>query len=295
MFPSLEDPGAGASPPSSDKSTINQQTDPSPANLVRGPAQTLGRNPVLMYRMRPWRLQPLSSWIQQQSGFGNNRVNEGLPVLGLGGLANVAIDAIKEYPTFSVVTWDLSRAAKVNADDLISMSFSHEDSSLVTCVTSQLAGSLTADAFNGQIGLPIFQNLAAVYGARLYTVAWPFLRGSNADGSEFKVTSQQQVAIMAAQAAQWLMAGERFASGTMTLRSRGDIRPGEPLMLQLPRPESYFICYVERVTNSIDLTDSTRHETTTVTFSRGLWDEALRSWPYLAPDAPNFGFTPRPV
>jgi hypothetical protein len=213
----------------------------------------------------------------------------------MGGLADIALAALEEYPTFSVVTWDLSRAAKVGPDDLVSLSFDHEDSNAVTCVTSQYAGSLTADAFNGQIGLPIFQSLAAVYGARLYTVAWPVLRGSNADGSEFKVTAQQQVAIMAAQAAQWLMAGERFASGTMTLRSRGDIRPGEPLILQFPRPESYFVCYVERVTNSVDLTDETRRETTTVTFSRGLWDEAERSWPYLPPNAPNINYTPRPV
>lgn len=293
MFPSLEDPGTGASPPSRDKSTINQQTDPTPANLVRGPAQTLGRNPVLMYRMRPWRVQPLADWIRQQRGLG--RQDPGLPALTMAGLADVALAALEEYPTFSVVTWDLSRAAKVGPDDLISLSLGFEDSDAVTAVTSQFAGALTADAFNGQIGLPIFQSLAAVFGARLYTVAWPFLRGSDANNTEIKVTAQQQVAIMAAQAAQWLMAGERFARGSMTLRSRGDIRPGEPLILQFPRPESYFVCYVERVTNSVDLTDETRRETTTVTFSRGLWDEAERSWPYLVPNAPNIQFTPRPV
>lgn len=296
MFPSLEDPGGGAASPTDSKPPVNQPVGSTPDTLLPGPGQTLGRNPVLVYRMRPWRTEPLAAWIDRQGrGSGSQQFGAELPSLTIGPLASVALSALQEYPTFGVITWDLSRAAYVTLDDLISISYGQTDSDTVTVVTSQWAGSLTPDAFNGQAGLPIFSQLAAVYGARLYTVAWPFIRGTDAAGDEYKASATQQVAIVAAQAYQWHALGERFISGTVNVRPRADIRIGEPMVIQFPEPMARFVCYVERVTETVEITEDKARHTMSVQFSRGLWNENERTLPPVQRTQPIGDFNERGI
>lgn len=293
MFPSLEDPGGGAASPTDSKPSVNQPAGSTPDTLLPGPGKTLGRNPVLVYRMRPWRTEPLAGWIQRQRQYG--RSDPSLPALTMRGVESIAVSALSEYPTFSLITWDLSRAAYLTLDDLISISYGQTDADAVTVVTSQWAGSMTPDAFNGQVGLPIFNGLAVVYGARLYTVAWPFIRGTDADGNEYKASATQQVAIVASQAAMWHSAGERFISGTVSVRPRADIRIGEPMVIQFPEPMVRFVCYVERVTETVEITeDKTRHSMS-VQFSRGLWNENERTPPYVPSAQPTGDFNERGI
>ena len=64
----------------------------------------------------------------------------------------------------------------------------------------------------------------------------------------------------------------------MRLRFRGDIRIGEPIILALAYGQ--FVAYVESVDRSIELAEgAVVGRTTSVTYSRGTWTDAIRDFP----------------
>lgn len=291
LFPSLEDPGTGdrPDPASLDGANLEEKLSMAAQNLGEdallepdylttitdamptlnpGVAQVLQRNPVLLYRMRPWRVQPLADWI--------DRLRSVDPRFAV--LANLVVPMLRsgEYPTFNAITWNLGRAAIVDGNDLQSMSVAFSDDDAVTVVTATHLGSLTPSAYSPKIGLPVVDSLVELLGARVYTVAWPFARGADA-GPVSESATNQQVAILAAQGAQWHIAADRFARGDMVLRFRGDIRQGEPIILSLPRGS--FVAYCDSVQHVVEVTDDKKRRSTTVSFSRGTWNESQRSYP----------------
>lgn len=300
MFPSLEDPGTGeqakkasfdrtterlasatsraesltpdATPPASDV-PAPVKADP----LLPGVAQVLGRNPVLLYRMKPWRSQPLDSWIKSIAKTDKNFTTlESLVTRAISGTQGDT--RTPGYASFGVVTWDLSRAVTLTQDDVFSVDAGYSDNDSSTVFTSMHYGALSPQAFNYKVGLPVLDVIGDVFGARLFTVQWPFARLIDADGNETQSQTTDTIGVLAAQAAQWHLAGERFARGTIRLRPRFDLKHGEPFILQLS--STYLVGYIDRVSHAASFgEDGLRQTGTTLQFSRGLWNENLRSWP----------------
>ena len=280
MFPTLEDPppdgGSGdqyITPARQTEQLLSGTFAPAPirvSSLLPGAAQTLGRNPVLVYRMRPWRVVSLLSWVE--------RIIRLDPRFGSLGALALPILRLPEYATFQIVTWDLSRAAVVTADDLVSMDVRFSDDDATNVITAQQMGALSPTAFATNLGLPIVSDLVSVLGARVYTASFPFMRGADAVGGPVLASIQQAIAILAAQAAQWHLGDERFARGSMRLRFRGDIRIGEPIILALAYGQ--FVAYVESIDRSIEIAEGAIvGRTTSVTYSRGTWTDAIRDFP----------------
>lgn len=296
MFPSLEDPGNGEAAEVTQESTsediqrrLDSARDGTGAQLAAsgnvltaGPARVLGRNPVLIYRMRPWRVVPLATWIDRLQSR-DSRFQT---------LAALVLPMLQapEYATFAVATWDLTRAAIVTNDDVISLDYAMRDEDAATVVTAEHMGSLTPNSFETKIGLPIVDSLVSQLGARVYTVQFPFMRGADAVGGPVMSSIVQMIAILAVQGAQWHIAADRFLRGSMTLRFRPDIRPGEPVLVNFeanrvtPFPDggqgAVFAAYCEAVSSTAEIGQGNGIErTTTVQFSRGTWVEAIRDYP----------------
>lgn len=299
MFPSLEDPGVGEQTAKTSFDTTQDRLAAAKANaaslapaattaasvtpapvkadpLLPGAAQVLGRNPVLMYRMKPWRAQPLDAWLKAVTKTDPRFAALEARVSKV--IAEAPAGVRPSYASFSLVTWDLSRAVTLTHDDVFSVDAGYSDSDVSTVFTSMHYGAISPQAFNSQIGLPVLDLLADVFGARLFTVQWPFGRVIDADGNETQSQVTDTIAVLAAQAAQWHVASERFARGTIRLRPRYDLKHGEPFILQLPH--AYLVGYIDRVSQSAAFVENGLRQTgTTIQFSRGLWNENLRTWP----------------
>jgi len=295
MFPTLEDPGSGAvgqSVPSvadrleQAKLTIpNLVTgeaapfepgtafDPSyqttiGGSLLPGAAQTLRRNPILLYRMRPWRVTPLLDWVRRLAS-----LDPGFTTL-LNGIEASA----EAFQTYQRITWDTAAGAVIEGDftglDLVSNDADNE-----TVFVPQWNGGNTQLAYWQSSGFPIFDAQAARLGARVHAVVWPFIRNSEGLPDNVRATLQAQMQVLVAQAAQFGVGMGRFAMGTITTPLRLDIRHGQPLTVKCA--QGTFTCYVEAVKHdvAVDSEGATKRKTTTVTFSRGLWDDGLRDFP----------------
>lgn len=289
MFPSLEDAGTGTATVNNTSATtfdaattaaqmraglftphpIAESPPASTSGLLAGVAQSLGRNPVVVYRVRPWRSQPILSWLQSLQ-------QQNAKFAFLAAQVSAAVGAI---PSVQQVTWDVSRAVRMTPSDIVGMSIRATDDDVATLFTGQWLGLDTASQFDPTIGLPIFDNATLGFGGRLYTVSWPFGLGNNGSQPATDVSDAQQVALISAMAAQFGLRMQRFFSGTVTCRWRPDVRHGEPVSFEFPGRT--LIGYCERVQHSIRIDkDGVASKRTAVTFSRGLWDEAERSYPY---------------
>lgn len=290
MFPSLEDPGTGQDMNASARKFVSRVVGeaatragiaasyipqpvtapgaPASAGLLPGVAQALGRNPVLLYRIRPWRTQPLLEWVQSLVAYDP----------GFALLATSIASAIGEVPTVQQVTWDISRAVRLSTSDIYGLDISASDEDVATLFTSQWAGGDTPEMINPFSGLPIFDVATLTFGGRLYTVSWPFAFGNDGLSAPTKSSTTQQVQIVAAQAAQFGLANQRFYSGSVSSRFRPDVRHGEPVAFEFPGQT--LIGYCERVQHMVSISESgIATKRTTVTFSRGCWSELNRPYP----------------
>ncbi len=251
-----------------------------PVRLASGLAKVLGRNPVLLYRMRPWRVSPLKDYVRGQgAGF---HVGDTSTVRGA---AQLDIDE----DLFTEVTWDASTAPVIPRDKVMAVTWTADDAAAVTMVTDDLPmQAQSVLRFMEELQLPIVQKTAPGRatgpmdwrGARLYQPNWPFFPpydGKNQPLARF-------IRTIAAQAAQWHMGRERFESGTLTLKyspaglQGRPLRHGEPIRVQMPAgvPGGELTAYVESVTHTFTANGPTITATTTVQFSRGLFDERAR-------------------
>ena len=290
MFPSLEDPGAGADMNAAAKAFVNRvvgeaasrsgisasfipQPVTAPAaqatsGLLPGVAQALGRNPVLIYRIRPWRTRPLLDWVQSLVDYDPQ----------FAGLAKSIAEAIGEVPTVQQVTWDISRAVHLETSDIYGLDISASDEDIATLFTAQWAGGDTPEMINPFSGLPIFNVATLTFGGRLYTVSWPFAFGNDGMSPATKTSVTQQVQIVAAQAAMFGLQNQRFYSGTVSARYSPAVRHGEPVSFAFPGQT--LIGYCDRVQHSVSISEQgVATKRTSVSFSRGCWSEINRTFP----------------
>jgi hypothetical protein len=232
----------------------------------------LGRNPVLVYRMRPWRTMPLSRWVRDRMNIfredGSHRWNVSATDLDL---------TLFEQPT-----WNIDRATRVVADRVTEVSYSSSEDDSVTLVTMGLPTDPQSEIrFLKEAGLPIFGgNQLWTRGCRMFQPQWPFMPPEASDIADI-ITGIRTIAL---QAHQFMYANERFESGTIVIKGFSpEVRHGEPLRVGMPAgaPGPELTCYVEEVTHQFSVVGSAIHSTTTVSYSRGLFDESARSDPRL--------------
>lgn len=309
MFPSLEDPGTGeaiapvsmlgnpdkfmramqdstlADDPGAGHLTVNKEfkfpTDPDlvnttpaapPATTDALPSKTakiLKRNPVLIYRMRPWQVEPMSVFAARLRETGVRHLD---PTL------------------FEIPTWNAGLAIDVPADDIESLHIAQSDEERVNVTTIGMSflGDNAAKFFESA-GLPIYLAPShttgyrtpmpvEVEGARVFAINWPFLPPVDkvnkiARGRWF--AHMHTVALLGYHFMQ--TSSRRFATGGASCRQRLDIRSGEIIRFHVGDGYRPLTAYVEMVQHSRSLNGAAVDARTEVTYSRGLFDESTRT------------------
>lgn len=239
----------------------------------------LGAVPVLVYRMRPWREEPLQSYA--------NRLPRGVGAYVRPGL-------------FSAKTWDASRAHRLSHGKVTSVDFSFNDRDSVNAASCTPAGlNDSALRYYEAAGLPIKADKQIEdVGLRLYDVNWPFFPPLDDGESVDRFSWLQYCATLAIQAFQWHVNGDRFATGSAVGELDLDMRAGEVVSIEVPdalvlrqgtpgRPElevtgeTDWIAYAEEVSHVVRLGErKDKVKRTTVQFTRGVATERARTYPF---------------
>lgn len=246
---------------------------------VPGVAERIGRNPVLIYRMRPWRVTPLQTWADRLTAY-DGRFQ---PI-------TTAIRRVSESVAqrFQDVTWSPIRAAKLTSSDVESVDVSVDESGLATIFTASEPGTDGPPVWFTNLGLPMIDKLAQAIGARQYTFTWPFFRsfsdlGPDPTGAPNAATLSDEVVMIVAQGMQFAMRVNRFLSGTISCKSfRPDVRIGEPVTYTTGTGPA-LTGYVESTTNTVEIagdgSGQIARATTRLTVTRAMWDESYRDYP----------------
>ena len=311
MFPSLEDFGTLADNNSSDDPTMAElwraaakssgagTPDSSPLRYSRGrnspddPAvpvpppqaatvggiagvgQKIGRNPVLIYRMRPWRATPIMQWA--------NRLATQDPRFAPIQSAVKRVSAAAGSP-FDAITWDPSRAVRLSSSDGARLNLSNDDGALASIFTIPWPGTDGPPVWWRNIGLPFIDSKAArQFGARQYSFTWPFFRSFQGVDGPTESTLADTAVLIAAQGTQFAIRSTRFQGGTIECASfRPDVRIGEPVAYRTDEGPT-LTGYVESTTNTVEIagdgSGQIRRARTSLTVSRALWDETNRDFP----------------
>lgn len=226
-------------------------------------AKALGANPVLVYRMRPWRDVELSEHVQHR-----DVVARTLSPLDL------------DDDVFQGITWRGNRGSirSYQASDGIEIDWLQDDAQHVNTVTVGLPTQPDSEIkWLGRSGLPLVSpQLVRRKGLRVYEPDWPFFPPLQDDDTGFMAS----IATVAAQASQFMGAADRFSAGTISMRYDGTLRPGMCIDIDLPLIDAgiVFRAYVERVDHTIAAGEKgTITARTKVTYSRGLFGEAAGS------------------
>jgi len=259
----------------------------------------LGLNPVLVYRMRPWRThRTLSEWAELYAPPGlvglafdlRKRLREGrIPDRHIK-IANRIIKAIDiDDELFQGITWRPDLGYQVDRGEVYSVSWGMSDLGHVNAVTVGLPTQPdSVISFMENAGLPIFTpDDLRVSGLRLYRPPWPFYAPVNPDKQENKESTKdagqqgespdsllRHMRTVAVQAAQFMGGAAKFMTGEVTCRYRPDIRAGKVITMELPDGGTWkhITGYVETVTHTVHVDGPTVRGRTAVTFTRGLPD-----------------------
>lgn len=225
---------------------------------VQGP---LGANLVLNYRMRPWRTEPLSV-------FKANILSDGRPVV----------------PIFESVTWRNSDAQTV--EQVPSFQWTYDDASTVNAATASIPFDPDSPVrFFEQAGLPIVEQASASTlireeGLRLFQPHWPFLPPYDTLNEATQNNYLAYLRAVALQGFQFHYRSKRFFAGPATCAYDSRLRCGKVTRLaldtQLSATGAVYV-YAETVRHVVQLAGPTRSRRTMIDYSRGLFDESLRS------------------
>ena len=187
------------------------------ADLPSPLAKYLKKNACLIYRMRPWRTEPV--WV-----YANNRASRFFSAK-----VTDPVDRKASKEVFTKTTWKPSEGVVVPADQVISMSYSREDVQRANVVTTSMPFSGNQALAFDELGLPVY-SITDVHdqGARFMNVNWPFFLMPDRDISE--KTDGEFLAYLRAvvyQSYMWTYNNDRFMNGTVTMAYRPDIRHGE--------------------------------------------------------------------
>jgi hypothetical protein len=212
--------------------------------------RALGAQPILVYRIRPWREESVESFVSSSPddpGF-----------------------SLKEY---SKSTWN-------QAYDFVASSVhdipetDRNDGERVNAVTVGLPNQPdTPLRFWDKAGLPLVDKLdVSRHGFRLKQVQWPFFPVSDKTNQMTLIGGMRLIATLSAM---MFMRQERFGSGNLDLDWMWWIRPGYAFSVtnkNVPRIP-VFSAYAEHVTQTIEVVDTAITGSTRIRFSRALWGD----------------------
>lgn len=272
--------------------------------LAGGLAENLGRNPVIIYRMRPWRAIPLDEFVAQTVGnrrqktlrVGKNGVEEATRPQNALGVDKFNVAA------FPGTTWRYEDAPQVDKSAVLDVDFGVDDANHANLVTVGLPTQAdTPIRFMQRLGLPFYSDEAILTrGLRRFQPEWPFfppvdfraaagtamsilggvIGQAVADSSSDMLRDMRTIALLG----MLYMAGaDRFEGGTLLLDYSPQVRHGEPIRAVMPEGlpgEGHeLVAYVDRWTHTWERVGTSVRVRTRVQFSRGLLDEEQRSEP----------------
>ncbi len=219
--------------------------------------------PTLVYRLRPWRTESLADYLAAEKGRGSPQQIASL---------DRAIEVFEK--SFPSATWPKPRYT-FTEDEIVAFDPpSHP--SRVNAVTIDPVMASDAIKFWEEAGLPMLDETdIARHGLRVMSPRWPYFAEGDADFVAW-------LRLMAGVASQLFLRQERFYQGTVQVRSRLDVQPGNVFRLRLPGGRS-FTAYAETVRHSLSRQGTVLAGWTYITYSRGLYDGEARS---ARPDAP---------
>lgn len=303
LFPSLEDLSATEAQSSA---TPESSMDMTPL------AKNLGRRPILIYRLKPFRARPLLEVVRARNDIpelsvdarGAELVRRAVLTL-TGSEAAATREEVKSTArntgaavgsasvraeqlalleeNFDRVTWDTTRAVEIPQRAVRSHSFTWNDMNRVNAVTINLSPDTSGgvEAWS-QVGLPMTNKESIEdHGLRITRPSWPFWITD-----KDKVTNW--VAYMRSVAAtlmQFEQSSHLMASGTIVIdydRVNTRVRVGDILRLKIPGGSADFFAYAHAVSREFRVSTGDGRETavTRVQYVRGLYGiEELREAP----------------
>lgn len=272
--------------------------------LSSGLGETLGRNPVIIYRMKPWRASPLGKFIEQapastgqvvlrkeKKGLTEEVVVVDDPVLRK--KRQKALDpTLFNLSMFKGTTWRYDDAPQVDASAVLDLSLGVDDMEHANTVTIGLPTQADSPIrFMQRLGLPFYSSQAILArGVRLFQPQWPFFPPLDSrDKAQAELSSSgsmlRAMRTIALLGSQFMAGADRFESGGLELDYSPQIRHGEPIRVSLPKgvpgEADQLVGYVERWTHTWQIRKTSVTVRTSVQFSRGLFDEELRSEPFI--------------
>jgi hypothetical protein len=236
--------------------------------LASGLATNLGKNPVIIYRMRPWRAEPLSDFVSKTVG----RPDQVTLVSREGGIVeetrtqNALGSDNFNLDTFPGTTWRYDDAPRVDKSALIGLDFAVDDMNHANTVTVGLPTQADSPVrFMQRLGLPFYSdNAILTRGVRLYQPQWPFF--PPVDNRSIGATSRsilggvvgvsrqsnmlRDMRTIALLAMQYMAGADRFENGSVLLEYSPQVRHGEPIRIGMPKgvpgDSKELVGYVER-------------------------------------------------
>ena len=197
-------------------------------------AKALGVRPILLYRMFPFRSEPLANSAISYDGFQRYTKSIAAPkptdtenqqkfIAGASTVNLIAAQAQAATATFSKVTWRTDKAVKIPPSWVVGFNLEYDDASranifAVNFLENPANSVIAAPALR----LPIINEDSVLYhGARPMVPDWPAIITAKDAWQEEKPNLPPPVAgyirAIAAQAAQWYMASHRLASGRVVI------------------------------------------------------------------------------
>jgi hypothetical protein len=258
-------------------------------NPASGLAKALGVNPVIVFRVKPWRTQELDDYITNSFGpYGagakvNGRLNDRI----FRGITWHRKTSKRDF--FNDQGGDISHGFRYGEDMIQSWVGEFNDADHVNCVSVSLPGQTnSALQWLDSAGLPIVtREDINIHGLRHFPVNWPFFPPmEEVEHGDSKKKSKplgllESLYTVAAQASQFMGNADRFLTGTVTLaKFSPELRPGmtaEFDVQDLRSDTPTLTAYVDQVQHviSVDPNTGAIQSTTTVTYSRGALDPKL--------------------
>lgn len=254
---------------------VDRSTGPTPEPKVETPkefapklanktSEVLQANPVLVYRVSPWRDESLADFVARNDTISNRRSK-------------------LDPAIFPGVTWRRGAVRVIPSDEVSFLNYEFTDANHVNCVTVGLPTQADSDIkWMQRSGLPLIAPTHPEYGGiverrglRVFEPDWPFFPPFEEDSS-----LMQSIFTVATQASQFMGAASRFAAGVVRSAYRSRLRPGMFVDVGLPSLQSPITlrAYVHTVKHKGTVGErghvSIRTETM---YSRGLFNEGRRT------------------
>lgn len=274
---------------------IDQSTPPSLATHASALGRFLGVNPVVVYRMKPWRMENLGAY-QQRKGTPARPIQTGR--------SEVADLAPINSTLFGGRTWSVRDSdGKIvhgfaySADEVTNWQGSKDDKDHVNSVALGLPNQMDHDIrWLEAAGLPLMAR-DAIYesGLRHFQPNWPFWpeASEDANSDDIAVFTKKNADLLtdiytiALQAMQFMGAADRFYKGSVQFADmRPELRPGMTLDVEVPQfSRDYFMCYAESVTHTGTVNAESGEVTarTQVSYGRGAFVPAIYTDQFIPP------------